>query len=90
VLGGLDGWEALMAGKSKEMNVSTSFMEFGTKHFTPCMMKSEQYFGSSVVPSKTPVTSPALADKLVSINTSLLASPASIRENRISENRLQI
>jgi len=83
VLGGLD----LMAGKSEEMNVSTSFMEFRTK---PCMMKSKQYFGSSVVPSKTPVTSPALADKLVSINTSLLASPARIRENSISENRLQI
>jgi hypothetical protein len=37
--------EALMAGKSEEMNVSTSFMEFRTK---PCMMKSKQYFGSSV------------------------------------------
>jgi hypothetical protein len=36
---------ALIAGKSEEMNVSTSFIEFRTK---PCMMKSKQYFGSSV------------------------------------------
>ena len=82
--------EALMAGKSEEINVLTKFMEFGTKHLKPCMMKSKQYFGSSVVPSKTPVTSPALADKLVLINTSFLASPASILENQISENCLQI
>ena len=84
VLGGLDGWE--IRGDERLDVVQ----EFGTKKFTPCMMKSKQYFGSTVVPSKTPVTSPALADKLVSINTSLLASPARIRENSISENRLQI
>ena len=78
--------EALMAGKSEEMNVSTSFMEFRTK---PCMMKSKQFFVSSEVPSK-PVSSPALADKLVSINTIFLTSPARVREYFISENCFQI
>ena len=39
-------------------------------------MRSNQFFWSSVVLSKIPVTSPAAADVLASINTSALASPA--------------
>ena len=82
--------EASMAGKSEEINVSTSVMEFVAKHLTLCMMKSKQFFVSSEVPSKTPVSSPALADKLVLINNSSLTSPARVREYFISENCLQI
>ena len=48
--------EALMAGKSEEMNISTLFLEFAAKHLTPCMMKSKRVLVSSIVPSKTPVT----------------------------------
>ena len=82
--------EASMAGKSEEINVSTSFMEFVAKDLKLCMMKVKSFFVSSEVPSKTPVSSPALADKLVSINTIFLTSPARVREYFISENSLQI
>ena len=65
-------------------------MEFVAKHLTLCMMKSKQFFVSSEVPSKTPVSSPALADKLVLINNSSLTSPARVRECFISEHCFQI
>ena len=47
-------------------------------------MMSYQFFWSSVVPSKIPVTSPAAADVLASINTSALASPARARHQKES------
>ena len=45
-------------------------------------MRSNQFFWSSVVPSKIPVTSPAAADVLASINTGALASPARARHQK--------
>jgi len=39
-------------------------------------MSFDHFFWSSVVPSKIPVTSLSMADVLVSINTSMVASPA--------------
>ena len=57
------------AGNAEVMSVSTSSLDLG----------SHQFFWSSAVPSKIPVTSPAAADVLASINTSALASPARAR-----------
>ena len=42
----------------------------------------QQVFWSSVVPSKIPVTSPSMAEELISINSSLVASPARARHQK--------
>ena len=68
--------EASMTDKSEAVNVLTLFMG-KAPHALPVAYRGED-------------VAEKLGSKLVLINTSLLASPAHIRENCIRENCLQI